>query len=98
MSWDEETIEQVWQRGTVVSGNDPNNFRKDSCGAWIQRRMHGNRDTDTNFGWEIDHINPNGGDGLDNLQPLQWKNNLDKSDGRAECNITSNGTQNIERS
>ncbi|MFN7825163.1 MAG: HNH endonuclease signature motif containing protein [Pseudobdellovibrionaceae bacterium] len=39
--------------------------------------------TESDFGWEIDHINPvsnRGGDDISNLQPLQWKNNRQKSD------------------
>jgi len=42
---------------------------------------HGNRQSE--YGWEIDHINPvanNGSDDLYNLQPLYWGNNLDKGD------------------
>ena len=60
---------------------EPNNFRKDRCGAWIQWSQYDNRNTSTNFGWEIDHIDTSDGDELTNLQPLQWKNNVDKSDG-----------------
>jgi len=85
ISFTEEEIQQVWEKGTTVSGNDPNVWRKDACGAWISRSRHG--DMDSQYGWHIDHINPNGGDGLSNLRPLQWKNNLDKSDGRLKCNI-----------
>ena len=42
---------------------------------------HGNRDSE--HGWEIDHIKAvtnEGSDELNNLQPLNWKNNADKSD------------------
>lgn len=97
MSWDLDTKRKVWANGTKVGSNDPNNFRKDRCGAWIQWSEYDNRDSPTNFGWEIDHIDPNGGDALTNLQPLQWKNNVDKSDGRLKCNVTSSGTKNVEQ-
>ena len=42
---------------------------------------HGN--TNSNNGWEIDHIKPSaksGSDDLDNLQALQWENNHRKGD------------------
>lgn len=85
-------VDQVWRKGRIVSGNDPNVWRKDACGAWIRRSAHGNRDTQ--YGWEIDHINPNGSDHVSNLQPLQWRNNVNKSDGRLKCCVTANGKNN----
>jgi hypothetical protein len=94
-SFDATTVEAVWKKGKAVS-DDPDKWRKDSCGAWINRANHG--DTSSPYGWEIDHIDPvaNGGsDDLDNLQPLQWSNNRKKSDGPQVCAITSDGSKNV---
>jgi 5-methylcytosine-specific restriction endonuclease McrA len=57
-------------------------WRFDACGALIERSKYG--DTDSNLGWEIDHVVPvskNGVDSLWNLQPLHWQNNRKKGDG-----------------
>lgn len=93
MNWTDKDINAVWQKGTPVAGNDPNQWRHDPCKAWMSRQAYGNRDSQ--YGWEIDHINPNGGDGLANLQPLHWANNAAKSDGRLVCAVTSSGVSNI---
>jgi hypothetical protein len=74
----EGTIEAVWKKGA----SDPAypGFRKDACGAWMQRAKYGKLEQ---FGWEIDHIKPvskGGTDALDNLQPLLWRNNRHKGD------------------
>ncbi|MCW7497656.1 HNH endonuclease [Leptospira levettii] len=93
MSWTDEEIQKVWEKGQRDPYNDPNVWRKDECGAWMNRAPYGNRNFD--YGWEIDHISPGGSDSLSNLRPLQWKNNVDKSDGRLKCNIVSDGNKNV---
>jgi hypothetical protein len=89
-SFDQATVEAVWRKGTPVAGKDPAQWRKDTCGALMLRSAHGDRQHDR--GWEIDHIKPvadGGSDDLSNLQPLHWKNNLAKGDGRLVCEVTS---------
>jgi len=83
----ELVIQAVWEKGTIVPGADPRFRRKDQCGAWIDRNRHGDRSDQNNTGWEVDHISPGGSDDLSNLRPLQWYNNVTKSDGRLTCPI-----------
>ena len=59
-------------------------FKKDSCGALIQKNKYG---TQSEHGWEIDHIKPvsqGGTDDLSNLQPMHWENNRYKGDNWPE--------------
>lgn len=84
--FDRSVVEAVWQKGRIAQGFDPAKWRRDACGALISRAAHG--DTESDFGWEIDHVvavAKGGSDGLANLQPLQWRNNRAKSDGPLEC-------------
>lgn len=96
---DPEIIRKVWGKGKVISGNDPGEWRKDECGAWIGWDYYGNRNSQ--YGWEIDHIKPesmNGTGDISNLRPLQWENNLSKRDGRLVCVVTANGKENSKLS
>ena len=83
----DQVVQQVWEKGIVIPSANPDMRRKDVCGAWIDRNMYGDRSDRHNNGWEIDHINPSGSDDLSNLRPLQWYNNVSKSDGRLTCPI-----------
>jgi hypothetical protein len=95
MSPTEEEIQQVWEKGRIVDNYDKNKYRKDQCSAWIIREKYGDRNSV--FGWEIDHIDPDGGEDISNKRPLQWKNNVAKGEGRLECPVTSDGNTNVER-
>lgn len=79
--WSEETIIAVWNKGRKIPYFSSDIWRWDTCGKVMKFIEHGNRDSE--YGWEIDHIRPvkfGGSDDPDNLQPLNWINNADKSD------------------
>ncbi len=94
MAYTEQQIEQVWQKGQIVPNYNQDVWRKDACGAWIKRDQYGNRDT--KYGWEVDHINPRGPDIISNQRPLQWENNVAKSDGPLQCVVTSRENINVD--
>ncbi|MBU4419094.1 MAG: HNH endonuclease [Candidatus Omnitrophica bacterium] len=75
-----ERRDEVWGKADIVRGKDTNLYRKDVAGNILYKPSYG---LDTPKGWEIDHINPvgNGGsDNLRNLQVLQTATNQSKGD------------------
>ena len=99
MSFSQEKIDLIWEKGITIPGYDKSRFRKDCCGAWIIKKEYGNRNSD--FGWEIDHIYPQnlgGGDDDLNLRPMQWQNNDSKKDDYPAyfSVIRAQGVNNIE--
>jgi hypothetical protein len=96
MSFNQETINDVWKKGSVVPGVDECEWRKDQCGAWINYGRYGDRKSE--YGWEIDHITPEskgGNSNISNLRPLNWRNNVGKSDGKLVPVVTAKGNKNI---
>jgi hypothetical protein len=94
MIYTEEVIQLTWEKGTCVGDNDSSIWRKDECGAWIQRSMYGDRTSP--YGWEIDSTNPIDPEQISNLQPLHWKNSIGRGTGNLICRITANGIDNKE--
>lgn len=78
---DETTKKAVWNKGRIIEGYDAAIWRWDTCGNVMKYSEHGN--TNSEYGWEIDHIKPRASGGqttLANLQPLNWKVNRAKGD------------------
>lgn len=81
-NWSQEIIVKVWCKGNTDTKWPADEWRFDKYGTWMRFGDYGNRNS--KYGWEIDHIIPKsrgGSDGLSNLEPLQWQNNVKKSDG-----------------
>lgn len=88
-------IQEIWEKGQADKHADSMKCRrKDACGAWMKRNLYGDRDS--LYGWEINCIDPAGSDDISNLQPLQWENNVDISDGSLKCIVTAVGQENIK--
>ncbi len=66
--------ELVWQKARAIPGMDSSLWRRDDYGELIRRDEYGNRHSQ--YGWEIDHIDPWGPDSVDNLRPLNWVDNF----------------------
>ncbi|WP_163710449.1 HNH endonuclease signature motif containing protein [Mangrovibacterium lignilyticum] len=80
-SWSEETKRAVWDKGRNIPEFAPDQWRWDVAGKVMKYDDYGDRQSE--YGWEIDHIDPvaNGGtDDISNLQPLTWKHNTHKGD------------------
>jgi hypothetical protein len=95
MPFNEKIIRDVWAKGQVVGSNNPDEYRKDECGAWMYFSHYSNRNSQ--YGWEIDHIefvDYVASKDLNNLRPLQWQNNICKGSGELACIITANKENN----
>ena len=80
-AWSDSDKLRVWKKGSMITNFSPDIWRRDRYGYVMKYSDHGDRKS--KYGWEIDHINPvsnQGQDDLDNLQPLYWENNNEKSD------------------
>ena len=71
---------KVWEKADKIRGKDPELYRKDPYGNQLYYYSYGGNGQQ---GWQIDHIKPQargGSDNLVNLQALQSKKNMSKSD------------------
>lgn len=97
MGYSSQLIEKMWLEAAIEQGFNPEIWRKDFAGAWIRRDHYNIR---SRYGWRIDHIRPlqNGGtDELNNLQPIHWRNDVQKGvnyPNFTTC-VTSDGKTNI---
>lgn len=78
--YSKERLAQIWNKGAIIPGKDPNLYRKDIYGNVMYKHSYGK---DTDMGWSVDHSKPQskgGTDHLNNLQPMNSSANKRKGD------------------
>lgn len=78
MSYSNERLDQIWDKGQPIRGKSPDLYRQDCEGNIIYKPSYGKC---TPMGWEVDHSKPQckgGTDHLNNLQPMQTDQNRSK--------------------
>ena len=91
-----EIVDRVWAQAEAFDGNDPEVWRKDEYGAWINRLDYGDRHSE--YGWEI--AGPPEGTldmGTASLRPMHWENYLDQAAASVQVRITADGLRNSRR-
>ena len=91
------TVDEIWEKASVVGGYSPDKWRKDFAGAWIQRDQFG---LSSDYGWDICQMTPasqGGKSDIDNLFPIHWENHRFKSIHFPvfKTAVTSDGEKNI---
>jgi hypothetical protein len=77
----ETSVAAVWMKGRAIEGSHSDTWRLDNSGYLMKFSDYG--DTESMYGWEVDHDRPvaeGGSDDLSNLQPLYWNLNRRKAD------------------
>ena len=90
MSFTENVINAVWEKGRGMSEQDSTEWRKDQCGAWIQRAQFNNPNSE--YGWTIVNISPGKGEDVNNLQPFHFNNSFNIASGKPQCRVTADRT------
>lgn len=94
--YDREIVDTVWLLAEAVDGNDSALWRKDECGAWINRLEYGKRHS--SFGWEICDLSLGHRPGtLGDLRPMQWENYIDRIAAITQSRVTADGLRNVRK-
>ena len=87
MEFTNETVQSAWEKARATNDKDPTEWRKDECGAWINRSHYGNQVSE--FGWKLENLRPGEDPKLENLRPFQHANSFDKATGQPHCRVTA---------
>lgn len=90
MPFSDVIIQQVWEKGRATFDQDGTMWRKDECGAWMNRAQYGNEHSE--YGWKIENVSVGGPDIIENLRPFHRHNTFDTANQQAKCHITADRT------
>jgi hypothetical protein len=87
MTYSEDIVQKVWEKGRAMPDQDPTQWRQDDCGAWMHRAQYGAEEAE--FAWKIENVAAGEADEVDNLRPFHQANFFDRNTGKAKCHLTA---------
>lgn len=87
MTFSDEIVQAVWEKGRGTVDQEATIWRKDECGAWMMREHYGY--VNSEYGWQIANVSPGGPDNLENLRPFHLKNGFDRNAHKVRCQVTA---------
>ncbi|NOX98460.1 MAG: hypothetical protein GXP30_01815 [Verrucomicrobia bacterium] len=94
--YEKEVVDAIWKLAEMIDGNDSALWRKDECGAWINKLEYGKRHS--SFGWEICDLSLGRRPGtLSALRPMQWENYVDHIAAITQSRVTADGLRNVRK-
>lgn len=87
---EDTVVQRVWEQARARQGRDPDEWRQDQCGAWMNRTHYNSPESE--YGWRIVNVVPGGEDVPENLQALHRGNEFDLANGRPKCAVTADRT------
>jgi hypothetical protein len=86
MEYDAQTIASVWEKARVMPDQDPVQWRRDACGAWMHRDQYGGAGE---YGWRIENVAAGGRYASEDLQPYHHANGYDIENARPRCRVAA---------
>jgi len=87
MKFNDKTVQAVWDKGRAMPDRNPDEWRRDQCGAWLHREQYKNEKSE--YGWKILKVVASGGNEVDHLQPFHWNNAFDIANHKPQCRVTA---------
>lgn len=87
MLYSDDIVQRVREKARATSDRDVNEWRKDECGARIERAHYSSSTAE--FGWKIQNVEPGGLNELDNLRAFHRDNAFGRGTGKPHCMVTA---------
>ena len=87
MEFTDVIVQRIWEKARAMPDRDASEWRKDECGAWINRIQYGHMAS--GYGWKIENTSPGSPHGLDHLRPFHCDNSFNRATGKPHCHITA---------
>lgn len=87
MTADAGLVQAVWDKARARPERNPDQWRQDPCGAWLERDQLDNEASE--YGWRMLQVEPDAEASAETLEPFHVANGFDITNGEPRCAVTA---------